>query len=434
MTKEDKKRLDEERGNLLKKSKEEQSKIIKNVPISQTQIDLIHGGSHLNLGVPLSGFWNIIGDTGGGKTALATQAICDISNYILAGRSEEYSTVSNEVLDGEDGNSFDTEKMYGVALSKDSSVETIEDVYCNISRALEKNKKRNKGKLTGKHLHLILVDSLDSFASGAILKRGQERVKAADKNKKFDEGSYLLDKQKYISTEFFPDLTPRLKDSGVFVIVISQIREKMNVTFGNKIQPTGGKALSFYINLRTLVAEASKIYRTIDKKRYPIGQLLKIKMLKVRNPKPGRECYASFFPEIGFDDVFSNLVYLHDLVTDTGQLKEDASSKNLSWKGSTSDEYKDDTKENIYEFLSSLETPVEGLKKNTSKKKMMEFIEGDETVKASYEEIFGSGMDVEDLAQYVYDNDLEADLKEQVLEKWLNIESKLAMKGRKRKF
>ena len=433
MNKKEKEKLADERGGRLEKNKTVNNKEV-NVPMGQTQIDLLHGGSHTNAGFPLTGFWNIIGDTGGGKTAIGTQAVCDISNYIMAGRSEEYITVSNEILDGEDGNSFDTKALYGVELAKDGTVETIEGVYCSISRALEKNKKRNKGKLVGKHLHIMMVDSLDSFASGAIVKRGQDRVKADDKDKTFDEGSYLLDKQKYISTEMFPDLTPRLKDSGVFVIIVSQIREKMNVSFGNKIQPTGGKALSFYINLRTLVAESSKIWRTVGGKKYPVGSLLKIKMLKVRNAKPGRDCYSCFFPEVGLDNVFSNIVYLHDLVTDTGQLKDDAASKNLSWAGSTETEFKKDSKENIYEFLMGQDGVVEGLKKSTAKGKMMELIMAEETLAEEYEKVFGSGMDAEALAQYVYEHDLEDELKQQVLDKWLGIENQLAIVGRKRKF
>jgi hypothetical protein len=432
-TKKEKEKLNEERGGRMAKNKVDNQEVT-NVPMGQDLIDLLHGGSHTNMGFPLTGLWNIIGDSGGGKTAIGTQGVCDISNYIMANRSEEYSTVSNEVLDGEDGNSFNTQAMYGVELQKDPTVETIEGVYCNISRAIEKNKKKNKGKLVGKHLHIIMVDSLDSFASGTIVKRGQDRVKADDKGKVFDEGSYLLDKQKYISTEMLPDLVPRLKNSGVFVIIISQIREKMNVSFGNKIQPTGGKALQFYINLRTLVAESCIIRRTVKGKKYPIGQLLKIKMLKVRNAKPGRDCYGCFFPQIGLDNVYTNLVYLHDLVTDTGQLKDDAASKNLSWAGTSSDELKEANKANIYEFLLEQERDFPGLKKSTSKKDMLEIIMDDVMLEPAYEAIFGSGMDVETLAQYVYDNDLEGELKQQVLDKWLSIENELAIVGRKRKF
>lgn len=433
MTKEEMKQLEEERGMRMAKKKEEMTNVKNNIPISQTLIDLIHAGTHTNMGVPISGFWNIIGDTGGGKTAFATQSVCDMSNFISSGRSEEFSTVDNTVLNGEDGNSFDTMGMYGVSLNSDDSVETIEQVYCVISRAIDKNKKKNKGKLTGKHAHFILVDSLDSFASGQVLNRGKERVKADDKGKVFDAGSYLMEKQKYISTEMMPDLVPRLKDSGVFVLIISQIREKMNVSFGNAIQPTGGKALSFYINLRTLVAEASEIKRTVGGKKYKIGSLLKFKMLKVRNPKPGRDCYSAFFPEVGIDEVYSNLLYLYDLILDSGYLKEDAASKNLSWTSAGS-EFREASKENIHEFLMGQETPISGLKKSTSKKVMMEFIVADENLQEQYDTIFGSGMDVEALTQYIYSHDLEDALKEKVIEKWLSIESQLAIVGRKKKW
>lgn len=427
------KKLDEERGKRMAKLKEEMSKKKELIPLSQTTLDLILGGDSDSLGIYPNDIVNLVGDSGSGKTAVATQMIYEISGYINAGLSEEYSSATHLVLDGENGNKFSTEKMFGFSLNTKTDVKTIEGVFSELMLAFKANTTKNKGKITGKNLNIIVIDSLDSFASEATLKQGEDRVKAYEKDKDYNQGTFALEKNRYLSTSFFPTIVPELQGSDTLLIIVSQVRDKIGVTFGSKLQVTGGKALQFYCTYRVLIAEAEKLKKTVKGEKYDIGKLLKFKTLKVRSAKPYRTCFNVTFYEVGMDNVFSNVLYLYDLITDTGKVKDDASSRNLSWTGGDNS-FKEDTKENIYEFLSSLETTIKGLTKSTSKKKMMEFIDSDETVRAQYEEVFGTGMDIEALTQYIYENDLEEDLHNKVLEKWNSIEDQLAIVGRKKKW
>lgn len=41
-------------------------------------------------------------------------------------------------------------------------------------------------------------------------------------------------------------LTPRLHETGCALLIVNQIRERVNICFGNPVAPTGGKALKHY--------------------------------------------------------------------------------------------------------------------------------------------------------------------------------------------
>jgi RecA/RadA recombinase len=434
MKKEDKEKLAKERGERLEKSKLGKGSHKGLIPLSQTTLDLILGGGRDALGIYPNDILNLVGDTGTGKTAVYTQMLYEIQGYINAGLSNEYSSVSHRVIDTENGNKFDTMGMFGFDLNRDLETRTIEDGFCKTSQICAENRKKNNGKKTGKNLHVEIYDSLDGFSSNETEKRGVDRIKAYNDDKDYKDGSFLLSKNKYLSSEFFPSITGILQGADVLLIIVSQTREKIGVTFGSKIKITGGKALEFYCTYRVLIAEAQKIKRVVNGTPYDIGKLMRFKTLKVRNSKPYRTCYAASFFEFGMDDVFSNILYVYDMITDTGQIKDDAASRNLSWAGTGDAELQEATKENIYAFLEGLQVPIDGLKKSTSKKKMMEFIDAEQSLRESYEEIFGTGMGIEELTQYVYDKGLEDSLRELSYKKWDTIEAELAIVGRKRRW
>jgi RecA/RadA recombinase len=434
-TKKEKEDLNKERGNRMAKNKEEMNTHKGLIPLSQTTLDLILGGGRDALGIYPNDILNLVGDTGTGKTAVYTQMLYEIQGFINAGLSEEYSSVSHTVRDTENGNKFNTLDMFGFELNRDTDTRTIEEGFCKTSQVCTQNKKKNKGKLTGKNLHIEIYDSLDGFSSNETEKRGEDRIKAYEGNKDYKEGSFLLSKNKYLSAEFFPSITGVLQGADVLLIIVSQTREKIGVSFGSKIKITGGKALEFYCTYRVLIAEAQKIKRTVKGTPFDIGKLMRFKTLKVRNSKPYRTCYSASFFEFGMDDVFSNVLYVYDLITDTGQIKDDAASKNLSWEGTAGEsELKKASKENIYEFLSEWKEPITGLKKSSSKKVMMEFIDADDDLREAYEVVFGSGMGIEELVQYIYEHKLEDDLREMAYQKWDAIESELAIVGRRRRW
>lgn len=431
MKKEDKKKLSEERGNRMAKHKEEQGNRPSNLMLSQTLLDLILGGSANDMGVLPNAILNIIGGSGSGKSFLAVQTIYEIQGRINAGLIPEYDTCTHIYRDGEKGCTVDPWKMgWDFDLNMDLLTDSIEGVFCEILESIKKNKSKKR------NLHIEIIDSLDSYPAAATLVRGDERKKAHDTGKEYNAGSYLMDRPRFLSMEFFPTITPKLLDADVLLIILSQTRHKIGITFGNDLAIAGGDSLQFYSSSRLLIGEAEKIRMESDGELLDYAKLLRFKTLKVRHGKPYRTCYQyQLYQEVGFDNVFSNVLYLYNLITDKGKIRDDAASRNLVW-GDTggSVELTPDTKENVYEFLSTWKNPVEGLKKNTSKKGMLEFIEVNSELKKAYEDKFGTGMDAEALTQYIYANNLEEELARRVIAKWEKKEEAVNVVGRKKKW
>ena len=75
---------------------------------------------------------------------------------------------------------------------------------------------------------MYVVDSLDGLTSKATVDRGDDRYKKFEKGKEFSEGTYAMDKPKFLSQEFFPDIASRIKDTNIVLIFISQVRDKIN--------------------------------------------------------------------------------------------------------------------------------------------------------------------------------------------------------------
>ena len=79
-----------------------------------------------------------------------------------------------------------------------------------------------------------------------------------------------------------------LDDNNSFVIV-SQIRDNVQIGSFEKYTRAGGKALDFYSSLITWLATAKKITVKDGDKDVPIGGTNKIKVTKGKVPRPFRE-------------------------------------------------------------------------------------------------------------------------------------------------
>ena len=423
------KRLDDERASRYDKMKQKLTEK-KPIPLSNTTLDLILGGHEELLGIFPNDIINIVGDSGSGKTALYTQMIYEIMGYINAGLSEEYSSCSHSVMDGEGGNKFRTEEMFGYELQKCDKATTIEDVCSELLLGFKENTTLNKRRTNGKNLNIVVIDSLDSFPSKKTIAREEDRMKAYDKDKEFGKDTFGLEKHNFVSNTMMPIVVPALQGADTLLIIVSQTREKMNVSFGSTLKVTGGTALQFYCTYRLLIAESEELRKPTEDGDKPIGKLLKFKTLKVRSSKPYRTCFNVYFNELGFDSVLSDIIYVYGLTTDTGKLKNDADSRNLSW-AEEGKEYPERNKLNLYNFLAEIGT-IEGLKKTTSKAKMEELIESSEDLTAKALEVFGSGMNPYDFRDYIIENDLVDALKRKALDKWNRVEGSLAIKRHKK--
>ena len=231
-------------------------------------LDLVVGGNKGVYGFPSGKFINIVGDKSAGKTFLSNEIIA--SAYHNSDK-KKFRWVYD---DCESGYSFDTESMYGFSIMPENPVHstTVEEAFCNISDFADKLKSDQFG--------IYVLDSLDALTSNEQDERAEERLKAFHNDKTFDKGTYGMGKQKYLSQEFFPQLCSKIENKNILVIIISQVRENVDMFSFEKFSRSGGKAMDFYAHTVLWLATCKKI----EKKNRPIGVVVKAKVTKSKTP------------------------------------------------------------------------------------------------------------------------------------------------------
>lgn len=383
-----------------------------------TVLDKLLGGAKGVYGVPSGKFINIVGDKSAGKTFL--------SNEFIANSHYEFGCKFKWAYDDcESGYSFDTENLYGFEIMPKNEEERIhsenvEDAFCNITKFCKSLKKSEFG--------IYVLDSLDGLTSKEQDDRAEERLKAFEDGKDFDKGTYGMGKQKYLSQEFFPQLCDTIANYNVLVIIISQIRENVDAFSFEKYSRSGGKAMDFYAHSVLWIATCKKIL----KKDTPVGVVVKAKTTKSKTPRPYRECFFSFLYDYGLDSIGTNLDYVFDLRTPTGDLNK--KEKAIQWNGDNSLD-----KKTLKEFLEEYELLDKYLDSkysdadDTDANNMFAFIMSKKEYKEKYQEKFGSTMNREEIIQYIEENNLEKELSERADKKWEDFEDSI-LSNRKKKF
>lgn len=297
-----------EKRNTATNAKKKVDKIF--MPTGCTLIDLVTCG-----GYQAGKIINIVGDTSTGKTYLAIECI--------ASAKQKFGKKLKWFYDNsESGFSFDTNVMYGFdvlteAMQKNRSV-TVEDFSVNLHKQLK--------SLKSDEYLIYVLDSLDGLSSEAERKRDKERIKAAEADKDYDKGTYAMEKQKYLS-EFFRLRSAEIEDKNCLLIVISQVRHNIGVMFGEQYKRSGGKALDFYAHICLWLAVVEKI----KKKNRMVAVTIKAKTKKAKISKPFRECFFDLIFDYGIDDIGSNIDFLYDLRTCTGN--RSIKKEKVEWEG-----------------------------------------------------------------------------------------------------
>jgi len=289
--------------------------------VSQQPVDFLNTGSTLlNLAASqkaLDGGWargridNIVGDGSSGKTLIALEACADAFYFIKDKDSynfpkvKDVSIVYNNVEGVMD---FPIEDMYGRQFNE--GVEwirtgTIQEFGRDFFKRVRKMKK-------GDFL-LYVVDSWDALDSEDEY---EAFLKSIEEDKPQD-GSYDLGKQRYGSKRFFKTLCSEIEgDDGKVkkdctLLIVSQVRKKIGVTFGKKTYRAGGDALNFYTHQVCWLADKGKIDRVTMKVRVVDGISVKARFERNKTAKPFREADFPIMFDYGIDDVMSMIQYLY---------------------------------------------------------------------------------------------------------------------------
>lgn len=262
---------------------------------AKRNIDFIPSGSTL-LDLSLGGGWcegricNIIGDKSAGKTLHAIEASANFALKYPKGKvryrecesafDEQYAAALGMPVDRVDfGEPFDT----------------VEDLFEDLQKVVKDNKIPT----------LYIVDSLDALSDRGEMERSM------------DEGSYGTGKAKLMS-QLFRRLVRDMSGARLTLMVISQIRSKIGVTFGETTTRSGGRALDFFSSQNVKLAQTGSIYKTVSGQKRSVGISIKTKCTKNKVSIPFREIEYPILFGYGIDDVTSCLEWLKDV----GALKE----------------------------------------------------------------------------------------------------------------
>lgn len=251
------------------------------IPSGSTLLDCVIGG-----GYPLGRMVNIVGDKSTGKTLLAMEAI---ANFFLL-----YPQGSAYYLEAEAAFDETYAQALGIPMKR---VKLIEDI--NTIEGFHDDLERVCKSAVGNPA-LYIVDSLDALSAKAELDR------------KISDPSFGAEKAKQLSS-FFKRLIKTVKTSRVCLMIISQVRDKIGVTFGRKHSRTGGHGMDFYASQIIWLSHLKQIAMERKGIKRPFAVLIKAHCDKNKVGMPFRQCEFPIVFGYGVDDVRSCLDWLAEV-------------------------------------------------------------------------------------------------------------------------
>lgn len=274
----------------------------------KTRVEFLDSGSTA-LNMMLGGGWargrvvNIIGDGSSGKTLMALEALMNAYHNLdrtpkTYPRTKELQLVYNNVEGVMD---FPLEEMYG-----EEFVKGVEWTQVSTIEGFGREYTRRVSKLKDGQALIYVVDSLDALVSEAS---AENFLEAAEKDEA-EKSSYGMEKQKY-GGKFFGQLCNVGKEKDATLIVISQVRENINVMFGKKYRRAGGKALDFYTHQCCWLAVKKHLDKTVRGEKRDYGIVGRAKLERSKVGKPFREVEFVVLFDYGLDRYLTDLYYVY---------------------------------------------------------------------------------------------------------------------------
>ena len=252
------------------------------VPSGSALLDLVLSG-----GYPLGRIINLVGDRSSGKTLLAIEAC---ANFVASlGKAEHVKYVDAE-------SAFDS--GYAAVLGMPSGIqtepdgmETIEQFFDDLTKFLD--------RIPNGCPSMYILDSLDALSD------------ASEMTRDIDKGSFGAEKAKKLS-QLFRRLVSKIANKNCLLVIVSQIRDKIGVTFGETKTRSGGKALDFYASQIIWLSEINKLKKTALGVERVIGIETRVRTKKNKVGLAFREADMTIIFNYGLDDEASMLNWIKD--------------------------------------------------------------------------------------------------------------------------
>lgn len=248
-------------------------------------LDNVLGG-----GWPLGRISNIVGDRSSGKSLLAIESCTNFHSKWPEAPIHYFEAEAAFDKEYARALGMPIEAVTFPEVAMDDS--TVEALYEYLTKVIETHTKNG-------HPGLIIVDSLDALS---------DRVELSNE---IDAKTYGQTKPKQLS-QLFRRLTKRLEETRLHLMIISQIRDNIGVTFGARHTRSGGRALDFYTSQILWLAEKSKIKKTVRKIDRVIGVEIIATCKKNKIGLPFRSCEFPIYFGYGIDDFEANVSFLNE--------------------------------------------------------------------------------------------------------------------------
>lgn len=271
-----------------------------------TLLDCVNGG-----GWPLGRMTNIIGDKSTGKTLLGIEAFANCANQYPKGR----------MFYRESEAAFDIPYAKSIGLPVDRvdfgpkghRWKLIEEIFQDLKKQTAECTRR-------KEPGLYIIDSMDALTT------------QKDLDKDFGAQDYPS-KPRELS-ELFRKVVADVEDAQMALLIISQVRTNIGVTFGDKTTRTGGKALDFYASLINKLAHMKQIKQTIKGVERVTAVRVRAKNTKNKVGEAFGECEFTIRFGYGINDTASCLEWLLEVKRQTEvdpSLTQDKAKKLLGY-------------------------------------------------------------------------------------------------------
>lgn len=147
---------------------------------------------------------------------------------------------------------------------------------------------------------LYIVDSLDALSD------------RAEKDREIDKGTFGANKPKVIG-QLFRRTVKDIERSRIHLMIISQIRDNIGVSFGETKTRTGGRAMDFYASQILWLAQLKRLDRTIRKQKRVYGIQVKAQCKKNKIGLPFREAEFPILFGYGMDEAEALLTWLESI-------------------------------------------------------------------------------------------------------------------------